>query len=327
MDKEAYLAIKRDLDFTKSKRFIFKHVGLDIFALVTIVVYRSYVADFLSAVLTALVIGAFMFRSFSMMHEAVHGTLSENTKANNALGWIYGVFCALPFRAWRQVHLDHHLWTGNLDRDPSMKLVRDHRDGVSPTTSMQNRLWRAWLPYLAWRQQVVFWQKSIQQTWQSQNRWAFAKVVSQAVIIVGALVSAAITLGLWPTVGGVFLYLLLVELVNFPHHLELPQRHGSFRVAASDQYRFARTCLYPKWFSKYVLLNFNYHIEHHLYPNLPCDQLAKAHGMVRPTLGPHYSLSEGNQWIRTSRKQDLSTIMDLSIDWESSPASKRKQVG
>src|SRR5690606_35780940 len=68
---------------------------------------------------------------------------------------------------------------------------------------------------------------------------------------------------------GLFLYLVMVEVINFPHHLELPQYEGEHKLKVWDQFLISRSCHYPKWFSHFVLNNFNLHAEHHLFPQAP----------------------------------------------------------
>lgn len=314
MQLKDYQAIKSRLRFTTSYVFLVRHAALDILIWTSAVILH-WSADHIAAdIVAGVLVGLFMFRSFSVMHEAVHGTLAKNQSVNSNLGSVYGVFTLLPFNSWRKVHLDHHLWTGNLDKDPTMRLILGHREGTLPTSKAQDIFWRAWMPYLAWRQQLVFWRKSIE-----AKGWKVKFQAAASIIYLGVM---GVVLGPAALAVAVFTYLMIVELINFPHHMDLHQGGGTLRLPANEQHRFSRTCLYPRWFSHFVLLNFNFHVEHHLFPNLPWSELPKAHLQVFEVLAGQYHVSRGNDWIVSSRAKSLSEVMDRSIDWSFKRAAK-----
>jgi fatty acid desaturase len=315
VQNDLYDSIKKNLNFDKSSNFLISHIAFDLIGFVVVFKLHKWAPSAPSAILLAAFIGVWMFRSFSVMHEAVHGTLFSKMKWNNWAGWIFGAFCALPYTSWKRIHLDHHFWAGNLDRDPTMRLIKEHRDGRK-TTFLQNWAWRLSFPYLAWRQQIVFWSKSISGAMSAGKFQTTASLIAQVSITLALIALGVRLFGAWPVVGGIFIYLWMVELINFPHHMDLRLKHENFRIPARDQHMVSRTCVYGHWFSRYVLLNFNYHVEHHLYPNLPCAELPVVHKHLRYHLGGEYNMSEGNAWIRESRAQSFKQIMNKSIDWQ-----------
>lgn len=317
MNLESYQQIRSELNFQHKTRFILLHAVFDTALIFGILNIRN---QRFGPAVSAFVLAALMFRSFSVMHEAVHGSLFKSKALNTCAGIFYGLFCFLPFQAWRKIHLEHHFWTGNLDRDPTMKIIKNHRDQVQPATRAQDWFWKAWLPYFAWRQQIVFWQTSLSEA----KGWARLGVVAQGLMSLAVLGMAGWLFGPVAAIAGLFLYLLIIELVNFPHHMDLPQQHDNFRVGPSAQHAFCRTCVYSSWFSKYVLLNFNYHVEHHLFPDLPYHQLPLAHAKVATALGEQYHVSYGNDWIKKSRREGLIKVIDRCIDWTQ---FKKKNVG
>lgn len=316
MNPREYQSIKATLNFATPRFFVFRHLLFDGSIWCVVLVVHTYFHHVAASAAAGLLLGVFMFRSFSMMHEAVHGILNGNSRFNFVLGWLFGTFSLLPFSSWRKVHLDHHLWTGNLDRDPTMRLILGHRDGVIPTSKVQDFFWRAWLPYLAWRQQLVFWKRSLE-----DRDWV---VRAQTLGSLAYLAGLGLLTGGTVVVVAVFTYLMIVELINFPHHMDLKQAGGTMRLPAHEQHRFSRTCLYQKWFSRHVLLNFNFHVEHHLFPNLPWHELDKAHTHVRQALGEAYNMSSGNKWIVESRAQPLTVVMDKSINYSYSKTNSEK---
>src|SRR2546423_1704170 len=71
--------------------------------------------DVAGAALFSASLAVFYFRSFSLMHEAVHGSITPRRRWNDWIGLVYGVFCFLPFEHWRDIHLLHHQWAGNVE--------------------------------------------------------------------------------------------------------------------------------------------------------------------------------------------------------------------
>ena len=107
------------------------------------------------------------------------------------------------------------------------------------------------------------------------------------------------------------LYLVLVELVNFPHHLgtEIYQAtETADKLPLWQQARVTRSCYYPPILSDLLLLNFNFHIEHHLYPNLPWYELRKARTLIRSELGEAYQESVGIAWSLENRRKDAREV-------------------
>ena len=325
MQNELYNSIKKDLDFTKSPHFVMSHVIFDVIGFFLVYKLLRWSPALPSRALGAVFIGLWMFRSFSFMHEAVHGNLFEKMKWNNWAGWIFGAFCCLPYSSWKRIHLDHHFWAGNLDRDPTMRLIKEHRDGAK-TTMFQNWAWRISLPYLAWRQQIVFWTKSLSAALKEGKLRVAASLFLQVMTSFALIAVGTRFFGPWVVGGGFLVYLWMVELINFPHHMDLKLKHDHFRIPARDQYQVSRTCLYGPLFSRFALLNFNYHVEHHLFPNLPCAQLPKVHTRLKYHLDKEYIFSRGNEWIRESRAQSFKQIMNRSIDWESFRNRFKKQA-
>ncbi|KAG5635515.1 hypothetical protein H0H81_010978 [Sphagnurus paluster] len=54
---------------------------------------------------------------FCLGHDAGHGTLFENSKVNNAVGFILHTWLLIPYYAWRSTHHAHHKATASIERD------------------------------------------------------------------------------------------------------------------------------------------------------------------------------------------------------------------
>ena len=276
---------------------VFRHIFTDVCLWLGLLLGRHSSDQLWMSALLAAGFAIFCFRSFSMMHECVHSASHSSRRWNDAIGAMYGIFCFLPFRSWREIHLKHHTWTGNVEKDPSARLLAEFRKNGFRTAGYVSWSWLNWIPTLAFLQHVVFWKAT--------------KSRSEAIFIglsVATLLGAARALGPLTLLAGLIFYLYLVEIINFPHHLGMQQFDGEARFSAHDQAQFTRSCVYPKWFAHHVLLNFNLHTEHHLFPAHPWYALDAIHAKIKNE-GLLQNACESNAWILKNRGVPIEQIM------------------
>lgn len=250
------------------------------------------------------------FNMFVVLHECGHGSVSKSRLLNVILGHIASVFCAIPFYPWRYIHQKHHAFAGCIDHDPVLSSIRGWKyDGVPPIVRFG---WRSWVPLAALAQQTVYWRyplvmrrsgelsrtKLIRCT--ASIAWLFVAYACLATFG-GELVSFA---NLWLSV---VLFLGIVELVNIPHHTDVSTFDA--RLPVWEQYKATRSCYYPRGCSELLVLNFNFHTEHHLFPTLPWFRLRRARDLVRQRLGGSYREAVGIGWNLENRQRDLQSIV------------------
>jgi fatty acid desaturase len=251
------------------------------------------------------------FRSFAIMHDAVHGCVSDAKIINDGVGVIFGAICFLPYWPWRQIHIEHHQWTGNVDKDPVMKLLKVYPHFGRGYKNFLKFNWRFWVPYMGLLQHTVFWGASWARIRELRGRKDVLMNLASVVCFVGLYGSMA----RWAEVRvmasvavGAFFYMIMVEVVNFPHHLGFDQHEGEAKFKFSEQHQFARSCHYTHFISHHVLNNFNYHVEHHMFPHVPWYELRGIRDLVKPALGEAYHESHGSTWILENRKKDMDKI-------------------
>jgi len=129
---------------------------------------------------------------------------------------------------------------------------------------------------------------------------------------------------LWPQVfnlrvfgPSLLIYLVVVELINFPHHIGT----GLFALTEQGQKlplwlqaKVTRSCYYPAIFSDWLLMNFNFHIEHHLFPDLPWYDLRKAQAITKEALGDEYRESHGIDWNVENRVKPMEEVFLTDAD-------------
>ena len=235
----------------------------------------------LSIPLGVLVVGTRQLGLFILMHDAAHGLLHPNRQVNDRVArW----FCSSSLHAYRPYHLQHHRYVQQAE-DPDLplsapfpisraslrrKLLRD----VSGQTFFKQRLSpllnsaRAYLAGGAPLKSLVP---------QSQEL-----VRGQRFLIGNALGFAVFALAGY---GWLWLVLWLLPMASW---LPLISRvrniaeHALVGQAQADPLRQARTTR-AGWLARALLAPYwvNFHSEHHLFTQLPCWQLPRAHALLQ----------------------------------------------
>lgn len=309
MDRSRYMAIRSQLKVEKPLRFLLAHYAID--AAIISVIYLAFVSS--NEILSIIPLATLMFRNFSLMHDATHLAVSNNRRLNDVAGELAGWLCFLPFETWKRSHLEHHLWSGNIEKDPVMALRISLPKTPKSTQNILTFGWRTWIPILALLQYSLFWKLCFQKTKQERNFSSIVRFILPILswtIVLALSSSAMIWLGFVPAL---VLYMVAVEVVNFPHHLQLPMTYGNTKYPIWEQYKSSRTCLYPRWFARLFVLNFNYHSEHHMFPDAPWHMLEKIHLLVRNELNEKQNLDYNLDWILENRSKSLSDVV-LPVD-------------
>ncbi len=311
MHQSKYLEIRDQLNFNQSKWNLLKHMLEDTF-LVSIS-YFLFNSNSIFLYLPAyLLLATLFFRSFAIMHDAVHFAVLKNRKINDFIGYFYSTISFLPFYVWRDVHLQHHKWSGNVDKDPSMQIVKEFDKTKVTKNKIMSLIWKSWFPILGIMQYLVFWSNIIQKT--PTGKKINYNAVFQMFVMLSVILIFSIYFGTLNFLISLFLYFVLIEIINFPHHLGLDYKYLSDKsVQYNNQHTTARSCHYPKWLSSFILNNFNYHIEHHMFPTLPWYELANARKIIKPILLEKYTEIKGDSWILWARKKDLNQVLFENI--------------
>jgi acyl-lipid omega-6 desaturase (Delta-12 desaturase) len=315
MNLRDYHSIQKQLNFRRSELRLFFHLCVDT-CLLLACGYLLCRQNWISYLTAQALLPVLFFRSFSQMHEAVHGNLSKHRWVNDAVGVAAGVFSFFPFESWKRLHLEHHFWAGNIEKDPSSKMRKDYNPKQVLKYRVLSLIWRSWIPILGFLQMVVFWIYPLQQlgnaTYRTRTKVLVAVSVMIPVITYSAIFLYLPQLCTVAKIGPALLvYLVMLEVINFPHHMDVPAFDGPGKLPILQQHRVTRSSFYPRWFARHFLLNFNFHTEHHLFPTLPWHQLDRARPLIKAALGADYNESLGNAWILKNRNLDLNQFLPL----------------
>lgn len=300
MNKPTYKFFRQNLDFEFQTRFFWKQIAFDLFFLATI--YALYQTSF--AVINVFLISTFMFRQFSILHEAVHGLSHSKGKINQVIGVIAGAFCLTPFSAWKTAHLKHHYWTGNLEQDPTFSILKSFEQSSSLKKYAIDFTWRHGIPFFAALQHFNFWIFGIKNSKSFESIFSCIVPISLYVAILSQLDLTNLVI----SCAGVIVYFRMYEDMVFPQHVGLYSDDDiDHHPQAWEQPHVTRTWYMPSLVEKYVVLNMNYHTEHHLFPDLPWHRLDKAHKLMLQQKEDVNVV--GFDWTRNQRQRPFGEVI------------------
>lgn len=316
MTRTEYQAIRSQLSFRHRYGFILIYLLVDagLFALALWLLARGNPVAFIASQFLFAVIS---FHNFAILHECGHGTASSLHWLNTITGHFCSPFCFMPFFPWKYIHTEHHTWAGNLNRDPTLKAIRDYREDNRIKNGILGLAWRTWVPLAAFMQHLVLWSYPLMllQLGRLRGRRLACSICS---ILLLPLTYGTLHL-LWPQLFNLanfalafVIYLFFAELINLPHHLGTEvyrTTEKGEKLLLWEQNRVTRSCYYPVIMSELLLLNFNFHIEHHLFPTLPWFQLRRARGLIRQALGREYQECVGISWNLKNRGKALRDVI------------------
>jgi fatty acid desaturase len=212
------------------------------------------------------------------------------------------------------MHREHHYYAGYLEKDPTaMSFVRWRETGRIPL--IVRFAWRSWVPLVAAVQHVVFWIYPLKLARAGEKKKLHESLASILFLIVAYTAVgwlAATRLESFNILPALVLYLAMNELVNLPHHTVLPSFDRPLRLW--EQWQVSRSGYYPRIVSEVLMLNFNFHTEHHLYPTLPWFRLRACRNLVVDVLGDAYNEADGPSWNVTHRGRDFREIARATGD-------------
>jgi len=211
---------------------------------------------------------------FTLAHECTHKTPFANERLNEIVGHICGVVLVLPFRTFRYFHLAHHKWTNIEGRDPEL--------GGDPIETRAQWLWHVTgLPY--WRSQIAQLMSlasgRFTAPWLPQS--ARAAAIRDARIITVIYAATALSLLFTPLLFWVW---IVPAILGQPAlRLYLLAEHGDCPTVA-NMFENTRTT-FTNRVIRFLAWNMPYHIEHHVWPQVPFHQLPNLHRQTKAHLG------------------------------------------
>lgn len=219
---------------------------------------------------------------FVLIHDLGHGSFFTSSLANSMTGHFASLFPILPFYPWRYIHRGHHLWTGWKDHDPTMTVIIP-QDLSYLRRKFIDLCWKFWIPIFSLAFSFSnFWNiKKLFSMYPEANKKA--KNLFSIIFLILSWSSVIFFLGfdlflkIWPT--SYLLFLIISDPLLISQHSGIPQNHSQGKKVApiplKDQYQYTRSLIFPAWINRFILMGFNNHIIHHIFPTIPGYNLWK----------------------------------------------------
>lgn len=245
---------------------LYGFLGSLIFFLSTWAYLNSHIPYTLAFILN----GYTMIMMFTVLHDAVHGSVSRYRPLNDIAGTI-GSFLYFPGMSttlYRYLHLEHHRFTGDTKRDPDTKftngnilkcvfysLIKDVYWGYWFSTNFSDRSNKEKINFVLGTAIYSFW----------YGLWLMSPYAMEFVLIY-----------VLPQRVG---YVILVHFFGrIPHPAGVIQSETPFKAT--------QIITMPRW-AGLLLTNQDMHFIHHMFPSIPWHRYHKVWRLGKPLLEPH----------------------------------------
>jgi fatty acid desaturase len=223
-------------------------------------------------VLAVIVIGSRINAFGGLMHEAAHHRAYSNRLLNEIVGELLALPTSTSMAGYRNSHFAHHRALNGED-DPDWTRNLGHEEFTFPAarTTLARRIL-----------QYVFGLKAFAALTgyhsNKQTRDIPALVTRLRLVFFAALLAASIAFGFWKLL---LLYWVVPLLTVFLAIRYLRNVAEHYAVGHDSVLNESRTVVAPAW-ERWLIApwGLNYHLEHHLYPSVPCFRLRELHDLL-----------------------------------------------
>lgn len=215
-------------------------------------------------------LGAAMAHGVELSHQALHHTGFESRRLNEVLGVAMGLPMLVSFYEYRINHLKHHALLGT----PENKEFFDYGDETWTLKGLALRFFML-RHYLSFTGRLA---KAMAGRTVGDYHPRYQRQV-QSFYWISAAALLALAAWCWAVGSALPLVVWLVSLllVASPIHalIEMPEHFGCNpqSTSAFDNTRTIRSNAFMRWFTN----SNNFHVEHHLWPNVPLQRVHELH--------------------------------------------------
>ena len=246
------------------------------FAAIYVLTVGLAIAGLIALWIAVPVVAAVTYLSYTILHEAGHGSISGNDRSlrwlNKSMGYMAAWITMIPLTAHRYQHMAHHRYANDEDRDPDFHMGHMRDSLLAPVRAALR----------AWASQFIYYRK---------HRWADAtprqnltlclEVAAAllprfAIFMAGFWVEGLALLVLAWIVGAIILIYLFADVVHRPH--DQVGRYVDTSTILPPESAPLRSALNWLWMFQ------NYHSIHHLFPRVPFYKYADLYDEIRDVM-------------------------------------------
>jgi fatty acid desaturase len=241
----------------------------------------------LAVVLLAVYGVVFSFLSWvGASHELQHNTVFQSKALNQCWLQIFAFLSWANPVYFTRAHATHHSHTldSHLDEEVRTNVCSRIANLVLSSTIDIRRFWRTLRMQVLNARGIVPGQTEgrIFSDAEEDGRRRLANAARRLLVGQAALLVLFLTSGFWQ---GVFLVTLGPFIANGFANMLATAQHCGMKHNTLDYRESTRTILLSPFLS-FLYWNMNYHVEHHMYPGVPCYNLPKLHELIAYDVAP-----------------------------------------
>jgi fatty acid desaturase len=226
-------------------------------------------------------LGLSMYRLTMVMHDCLHGTLFASQPANRLCGIAAGAMSGIEFHAFARLHWAHHRHTG----EPGDPQGSDYLSLPGSRGGIARHLLLPLSGYTHFKVWLV-----MRALPRGRRRFAVLALAPLIVVQGSAAYVASSGMAYWwlaplPILSAATFGLFFAQLRGFAEHVAMPEQSPEGNVRSHEPTLVDRLLLHD--------LNFNYHREHHLHPNVPSCRLPELHRRLAAARPAEFTLAPG----------------------------------
>lgn len=242
-----------------------------------------------SRIAGVLLIGCMFAHAAELQHEALHNLAYRSPRANRAVGIAVGLPMLISFTAYRVTHMRHHRDLGTPMNREFFDYGNQYGEAGPRSRTAVGLSWCVRFSMVHhYAQFAKYLARSLRgRDFEGENALTSRRIRREHLVALAAIL--ALSAGSIPAGQALVLWvwLLPLVLVAAPLHalIELPEHYGCETLDRSPfaNTRTIRSNALMTWFTN----GNNFHVEHHLGPNLPIGRLPDLHAQLEGRLR-HY---------------------------------------
>lgn len=213
--------------------------------------------------------GIFLQAIAILMHEALHGNLFQNSQLNRLASFLCGVPAFFSGTAYKVAHLNHH-------RQTRTEQDQDEISNLCKTRRQFRALFYTWFVAGTFLYFFIVPAKAMQIGTYSERRRIAMEYIAMFAINAGIFVwGIGNHHGLWL----LWYWLLPLQVAMFFTNIRSIAEH---QCTSTDNALSSTRTTRSNGLVSVLMLNLNYHLEHHLFPGVPWYNLPKVHRALLP---------------------------------------------